>query len=143
MNELVVQLGKLNRQLEAVNSKYEDTYADWVRDHMDLITQQEDLKQQISAKREEIKRAAIEQYTQNGEKKPHPAISIREYTRYRYEESEALEWAETHVPIIVHRVLDTKTYERFLKDQKYDSMPGEIYIEPVPSISKDLSEFIE
>jgi hypothetical protein len=96
---------------------------------------------QISDLENELRGLALADYKATGSKKPHPGVGIRVSTKLVYDPAVALDWAKTNVPAAL--VLDTKTFEGFVKASTAPVTFVSIVETPTATIATDLSEYLK
>ena len=62
---------------------------------------------------ETVRKAALEEFIQSGDKQPHEATTIKMYTVLDYNVGNAFEYCRQHLPQAVK--LDVRTFEKFAK----------------------------
>ncbi len=94
---------------------------------------------QVEARaRAELDALALMRYAAQGDKRPHPAILVREMTRLDYDAKTARDWAETNLRAAL--VLDYKKFERAVKQLGAPDFVR-VYTEPRVTVSSDLSSY--
>jgi hypothetical protein len=112
-NEMVRKLAQARQMVEIA-----ETETDWTKKMIaeselgvKLAEEQEILrlaKADEAAARAELSQAVLDAY--DGDKRPHPAITVKDYTRYSYDPKQARTWAMEHMHTCV--VLDTRKFEQ-------------------------------
>jgi hypothetical protein len=97
--------------------------------------------QQVDELSNQLREQALADYKATGSKKPHPAMGIRVSTKLVYEPGMALDWAKTNLPAAL--VLDTKTFEAFVKATTVPVTFVSIQETPTATIATDLSEYLK
>lgn len=91
-----------------------------------------------AAARAALDKAVLAQF--DGGKRPHPAITGKDFVRYQYDQNEAREWAELHMRAAL--VLDARKFEAGIK-----ALGAPVFVETVVeqrvTVSSDLSRFVE
>jgi hypothetical protein len=100
-----------------------------------------DATQQIDELSEQLRELALADFKATGSKKPHPGVGIRVSTKLVYDPAVALDWAKTNVPAAL--VLDTKTFEGFVKASTAPVTFVSIVETPTATIATDLSEYLK
>ena len=77
-------------------------------------------------------------YAAHGDKRPHPAVAIRELTMLEYDPKVARQWAETNLRAAL--VLDHKKFEKAVKDLGAPDFVR-IYTTPQVTVSADLEGY--
>jgi hypothetical protein len=96
---------------------------------------------QIGELTKDLHEMALADYKATGSKKPHPGVGIRVSTKLVYDPAVALDWAKTNVPAAL--VLDTKTFEGFVKASTAPVTFVSIVEMPTATIATDLSEYLK
>ena len=102
----------------------------------------DELKQKAKELDSQIRDYTVSIFESTGEKHPHPAVGIREYTKLDYDKDEALHWAQRHLPKALK--LDNRFFEKHAKAVS-ETQPisfVRIYKEPRATISTDLGEYV-
>ena len=86
---------------------------------------------------EQAKAAAESAYIATGDKKPHPAITLKSYTVLDYDETAAFDYAIQHLPGALK--FSKAPFEKVAKVAALDFVT--ISTEMRPTIAKDLSEY--
>lgn len=86
----------------------------------------------------EIRRQALTAYRETGDKAPHPAIKIKDFTVLDYNDGEALDYARVYIPRAVKLV--KRKFEQAAKVLEPDFVT--ITKEPRATIARDLSEYL-
>ena len=84
-----------------------------------------------------VRDAALESYQADGNKHPHPAITVKVFTYLLYDEGVALDYCIQHLQSTLK--MDKTKFEKVAKVVKPDFV--EIGQEPKPTIARDLSEY--
>lgn len=96
--------------------------------------------QQTQARMEnEVREWAITAFLTTGDKKPHPAVQIKEYTVLTYDDGQALTYSREHIPNAVK--LDKRAFEKAAAALALDFV--QIATEPRATIATDLSKYLE
>ena len=77
-------------------------------------TQLSTAKDDVQSAEGVVRTAALDLYVQDGDKKPHPAIQIKVYKVYRYDETDALDFAREHMPGALK--LNKRAFEKAAKE---------------------------
>jgi hypothetical protein len=100
-----------------------------------------DATSQIDELTKDLHELALADFKATGSKKPHPGVGIRVSTKLVYDPAVALDWAKTNVPAAL--MLDTKTFEGFVKASTAPVTFVSIYEVPSATIATDLSAYIK
>ena len=106
-----------------------------------LLAHQAREKAELQEKEAELRVAILLSYTEDGNKKPHPALGIRITKKLDYDPAYAEEWAHAHSPNLL--MLDKKRFEKVLKAGGMPDFPATEHEKPTATIAKDLSEYLE
>jgi hypothetical protein len=97
--------------------------------------------QQIDDLTKQLHELALNDFRATGSKKPHPAMGIRVSTKLVYDLGVALDWAKTNLPAAL--VLDTKTFEGFVKATTVPVTFVSVTETPTATIATDLSAYLK
>ena len=86
-----------------------------------------------------VRKRALEMYQTDGNKRPHPAVTVKEFTTLSYDSAQALDYARQHLPQAVK--LDTRAFEKAAKVLELDFVT--IAKDPRPTITRDLTPYVE
>lgn len=84
--------------------------------------------QHIELIKDDIKADARVEYMNNQNKKLLGGISIREGIRLKYDESDAVGWAKTNMPVAIKEVIDKKMFEAYVKSNELEFVHQETKI---------------
>lgn len=90
----------------------------------------------------DLRMATVLIFTETGDKRPHPALGIREVTKFNYDASLAHNWCLEYLPKALK--LDARAFEKYAKAVA-DVKPVpyvEIYTEPQATIATNLSKYL-
>lgn len=142
--EQVKRLAELRRKeadakemLDLMRKSLEES-KEWMRYRQILETAQHEQRMLD----DQIRSLAVTNYEGSGEKHPHPAVSIRLYTKVKYDYSTAFVWSQANLPQAI--TLDTKLFDKHAKAVA-ETAPiyfVEIAKEPQASIASDLSAYL-
>jgi hypothetical protein len=96
---------------------------------------------QIDDLTQQLHELALSDFKATGSKKPHPGVGIRVSTKLAYDPAVALDWAKTNLPAAL--VLDTKTFEAFVKATTVPVTFVSVTETPSATIATDLSEYLK
>ncbi len=108
--------------------------------HAALIERVNTTKQTAKIADAELREAAIVQFAQDGEKKPHPAVTFKMFTAVEYDVVYALEWAKKYAHCVL--TVDDHLYEALLKSDLFADMPGTVSEVARPTVKRDLSAYL-
>lgn len=121
------------------------------RQFADLIADVKRLEESASGCEAVVRTTALEQFKTDGKKDLFPGVEIKMYDTPIYDLPVALGWACLNKPEWVRVALDTKSFEKYLKEiqdtrdsvPEQQTVPGSVVKVPKPNISKDLSQHLE
>lgn len=123
----------LNEAMHAAKAKFQEQ-------HVELTNAINDHAERLRVAEEQVRMLALTAHDIDGTKKPAPGADVVIRTTYRYDESEALTWAETALPTAIVRKLDTKAIDKIASTgvlpfaEKVDT--------PSVRIASDLSDYL-
>jgi hypothetical protein len=88
----------------------------------------------------ELRDAALADYHSSQVKKLHPAVTVKVFKVAEFDADAALRWAKDSARTLLK--LDTKGYEKALKNGIFEGMPGYVTEEPRITVARDLSKFV-
>lgn len=143
MQDKMRQLAELRDVVAAIKETQDRIYEESIGnnpEYQELERKASEAKFKMSELEEQLKSWALEQFAQDGGKKPLPKLSIREYTKVEYDLSTAEQWAKTNLPDAFK--FDAKTFEKYATTVK---CPDFARVKKVPSASvgEDLSEYLQ
>ena len=97
-------------------------------------------KERVADLEDAVRKAALEEYARSGNKRPHPAISMRINKRLRYDVGAALEYCRKHFDAAVKTVLDARVFEKAAPSLGLDFVT--IIEEPQATIASDLTDYL-
>lgn len=92
-----------------------------------------------SAQYDYVRELGVTTYDETGDKKVHPAVTVKMYTILTYDSADALEYAREHLPGALKLV--TRAFEKAAKVLDLDFVA--INQEPRADIAKDLSKYLD
>jgi len=95
-------------------------------------------KADVVGAEERVRRAALAAYDVDGNKRPHPAVTVKSYSTVAYDSTAALDYARQHLPQVIK--LDARAFERAAKALGLEFV--KLGVEARPTIARDLSEYI-
>lgn len=109
----------------------------WLADERAALDAEKTAEEEARA---ELDGLAIERYNDSGDKRPHPAVQIKEYTTYSYDERKAFEWAKDNLPgaLSLNRRVFDKTIPIIGAPEFV--IPS---VSPKVTVATDLSQYIE
>ena len=87
---------------------------------------------------EDVRRQALATYAETGDKAPHPAVKIKDFTVLDYEPGAALDYARVYIPRAVK--LDKRAFEKAARVLEPDFV--KITQEPRATIARDLNKYL-
>lgn len=138
LNDLVSELARARVELAGVRAQLEALMAN------DAIVEaqayERSTKMRIAELENAIREAALKEYTENGNKRPHSAIAVRINKRLRYDVNAALEYCRKHFDAAVEVVLNTKVFEKAAPNLDLDFV--QVVEEPQATIASDLTPYL-
>jgi len=86
-----------------------------------------------------VRELALAAYGKRGDKRVHPAVTIKTYTTLNYDPANALNYAREHLPGALK--LDVRAFEKVAKVAGLDFV--EIEQEPRATIARDMSKYLD
>lgn len=141
LNDLVSELARARVELAGVRAQLEALMAN------DAIVEaqayERSTKMRIAELENAIREAALKEYAENGNKRPHSAIAVRINKRLRYDVNAALEYCRKHFDAAVEVVLNTKVFEKAAKAApNLDLDFVQVVEEPQATIASDLTPYL-
>ena len=87
---------------------------------------------------EALRAAAVAQYEATQDKRPHPAVTVKVYTTLSYEEADALEYCQKHLPKALK--LDRREFEKVARAA--EPVFVTFVVEPKATVATDLSAYV-
>lgn len=138
LNDLVSELARARVELAGVRAQLEALMAN------DAIVEaqayERSTKMRIAELENAIRGAALKEYAENGNKRPHSAIAVRINKRLRYDVNAALEYCRKHFDAAVEVVLNTKVFEKAAPNLDLDFV--QVVEEPQATIASDLTPYL-
>lgn len=138
LNDLVSELARARAELAGVRAQLEALMAN------DAIVEaqayERSTKMRIAELENAIREAALKEYAENGNKRPHSAIAVRINKRLRYDVNAALEYCRKHFDAAVEVVLNTKVFEKAAPNLDLDFV--QVVEEPQATIASDLTPYL-
>lgn len=138
LNDLVSELARARVELAGVRAQLEALMAN------DAIVEaqayERSTKMRIAELENAIRKAALKEYAENGNKRPHSAIAVRINKRLRYDVNAALEYCRKHFDAAVEVVLNTKVFEKAAPNLDLDFV--QVVEEPQATIASDLTPYL-
>lgn len=91
-----------------------------------------------SAQADYVRKLGVAAYGETGDKRVHPAVTVKVYTTLAYDPTDALDYARKHLPGALK--LDKRAFEKVAKVAGLDFV--EVDQEPRVTIARDLSQYI-
>lgn len=138
LNDLVSELARARVELAGVRAQLEALMAN------DAIVEaqayERSTKMRIAELENAIREAALKEYAENGNKRPHSAIAVRINKRLRYDVNATLEYCRKHFDAAVEVVLNTKVFEKAAPNLDLDFV--QVVEEPQATIASDLTPYL-
>ena len=139
--DLIRAVVDLREDVAGLRQVKKASYEEWLADNAQIFLIDLGEKEAELAKAEELLReAGLKEYEVTGDKKPFPGVGIRVREKVVYPPEEALLWANEHH---IALVLDTKEFEKMMKDLSV--RPSWVSLDEVPTatIATDLGAVLE
>jgi len=91
----------------------------------------------LEANEQAVRETALEAYLETGNKHPHPAITIKVFTKLDYDEEQAVTYCVEHLPKALK--VDKRKFEAVAKAAELDFV--QITDDPKATVATDLSEY--
>ena len=145
LSELVHRLARLRKTQKDAQDRLAEIQARLAQDPELLLFQGflADAKSQAATVYEAICEQGVELFEQNGDKKPHPAVTIKETINLAYNESLAIAWCLKRLPAAIR--LDQSLFEKHARAVMNTAPIKFVTLARVPkaTVSQDLSGFLE
>ena len=138
LNNLVLELARARAEVAEAHARLVALMASTA-----IIEAQADehfAKERVADLEDAVRKAALEEYARSGNKRPHPAVSMRINKRLRYDVGAALEYCRQNFNAAVKTVLDTKVFEKVAPNLGLDFV--EVAEEPQATIASDLTDYL-
>lgn len=144
MNELIQKLGRERNMIEDTRKRIEDLKRDMASTVLGqmLAVQENELTvlRTLAADLEsQIRAEALAVYAADGNKKPHAAVSVKEFTVLKYDPKLALDYCVTHWPAALK--LNTTAFEKISQIARPEFVTE--HVEPRAQIATDLSVYVD
>lgn len=107
-----------------------------------IVTSRENLKaarEEQASLEAKVREEALEHFGLHGDKKPHPAVAIKQFALLDYDVEMALDWAVRHkIPQVLR--LDRRAFEKLAGVIEIEGITQ--FIEPRAMIARDLSKWV-
>ncbi len=140
MQHLVEAAAQAAQEKATAENELKAKQAQFNATHAALIDRVAVVKQNAKQADAELRDFATDQFAQDGEKKPHPAVTFKMFATVDYDADYALEWAKKYAHCAL--AIDGKKYEFLLKSGLFEDMPGTIGEEANPTVKRDLSAYL-
>lgn len=143
LDELVRELAKQRQTVEMYTGLVKEAQglieqtAAW-RQWKKLAEREVEQYDVLHALEEQVHAAALHQFVETTEKKPHPAVQIKMFTRLDYDPERAKIYCMEHVPAALK--LDARAFEKVAKVLMLDWVESVPY--PRAQVAGDLSEYL-
>ena len=146
MQELIERLAQARQiemqyddELEALESEIEalikERYDSELR-RVQLL--RETAKADVADAEARVRAAALDAFAETGDKRPHPAVGIREMTRLYYYDSDAFSYCVEHLTTALK--MDRRKFEKVAKAAELEFV--DILKEPQATIARDLRAYV-
>ena len=136
LSKAIKVLAEARLYAEAVENAYDAAMREWEQQHAPMLADRELRKAATKEAEAIVRELAIAAYNDTGDKKPHPAATIRVMRRVDYEKDDALIWVKANAPTLL--VLDKKGFESGVKAGLFANAPALVVDDPTAAISRDL-----
>jgi hypothetical protein len=99
----------------ADDTTYAERLAEFEAANARLVESRKRAHQHVAEAESALRAAAEAHYRVTGEKKPVDGVAIREAVSLEYAAADAVAWAKTAMPQLVHEVLDVKAFDKVAK----------------------------
>lgn len=138
INELVVIVQHLRKQVEFINSTVALAREKWAEINAGILQDQAQLKAKLFKEEQKLKERALEVFAQTKDKHPAIGVEIKIYTELKYDQKQALEWAKAHDLALV---LDQAEFQKLAIIKKPDFV--EMHEIPKAQISRNLEVLLQ
>ena len=129
--EELIEFKELRQQAEEVAIKLASGIAKvrevFENDNKDLYELQHEIRAKLSDQEVVLRKHALLDFEETGEKKLLGGLGIQERTKLEYNPSAAMEWAREKMPVCIKEVFDKKPFEVFAKGNKYTEGDVEVF----------------
>lgn len=139
LNTMITTLARVQLDYTRAKDELDAKRAAWEAEHQTELDTLATLKDTAAKLNDAVRDAAVAEFSTTGNKKPHPAITVKMFTAYSYDEDVATAWALDNAPGLL--VLNNKEYEKVLKTGALAGMPGTVDETPKATVARDLSEY--
>lgn len=144
LQSLCTQLAAGRQMLQAAQTHYQSAFEAFKgQEGVALLLESIDRYRLMLTEVEGRLRAlALTTFAQTKHKQVADGVGIRVQTQYRYDMEVAIQWAQTHAPILLKQTLDTEGFLQLCK--KENTRPDFVTAEAIPSVTigKDLSSYL-
>ena len=114
------RIAEIQREFAAVNAEF--------------IAVKTEIDTAAARAEEKLRQAIIDNYEATGEKTIDENLSVQVRRSFKYEMSDAVEWAETNAPVMIEKSVNKKSFEKFADGLDFVSVE-----EKVSSVLKGLN----
>ena len=143
LNELVValaetrnQISVLKEELEGVRATIDAEFGAALDTLMTAIGEERKNEETLL---ENLRRAAVVSFAETGDKHPHEAVTVKEYTVVHYDDAEAFDYCLAHLPGAL--TMSNSKFEKVAKVAGLDFVV--LGTEARATIARDLSGYLE
>ena len=140
LSQLAIQRQRAAAAKAAKEKLLEAVYAS--PEYQAALSESADANEQMAILETAIHQDGLTAYIQSGDKKPFDGVTVKVFTRLKYDLVTALDWSRKNRPELL--TLDTRLFEQYAKGVA-GSVPVpcvEMVTEPRVQIAADLSKFI-
>lgn len=135
--EKIIALKATRTNLETSKELLETLKAEFNDNNRELISSIAKTTEDLNFCIDRIKVSAMEEFRETGDKKLLGGIGIRILTSLKYDNQDAIDWADTKMPVALKLVLDKKQFETYAKNTDLD------FVEKVENISVTIPKEIK
>lgn len=140
LRDAVQRLALARAATAAVKVVYDDRFAQFKLEHAELIASLDMAKQAEAEADAEVRALAMAAHTASGDKAPAGGVTIKLFTRLRYDAARAFQWAKEKGMCLIPESLDVKAFEKVAGVTPIDFVTTEQ--EPQVQIAKDLTAYL-
>jgi hypothetical protein len=144
VNELIQKLGRQRMSIEEIRTERDDLRSQLNASNLGMLLQSTEAilkmyQSDADVLESQIRAEALAVYAADGNKKPHAAVSVKEFTVLDYDPKLALEYCVTHWPAALK--LNTTAFEKISKIARPEFVTE--HVEPRAQIATDLSVYVD
>jgi hypothetical protein len=101
-------LGPKRAEVDKAIAALEKQYAD---ENFNLLLQKAEAEEAAADYERQLREMAVQHFTDTGEKRLDADVSVRVNTKYEYDNTAAVAWAEINAPVLIVKTVDKKSFE--------------------------------